>query len=256
MGKAPADQFYWMDWARDLQEHPLKIEGAWIRICCKLWWSDTRGEMTKSPLQWARILGVSKQSAMAILKYIKNEKIGGVTFHNPKVTVLCRRMVRDEKARQSNRDKASRWRDRQKENNNPESNPKVTPPSSSSSSSSPSSSKKRTKDIAQTDDNHERRFLVFWSKYPKKKSKLAARKAFDKISPEGDLFNRIIDKIEEASKSHDWTKDSGKFIPYPERWLNSGGWEDEYKPQDNRFSDITRQNIEMFKNWEPPEDTK
>lgn len=124
-----------MDWSRDLEEHPLKIEGAWIRICCKLWWSETRGEITKSPVQWGRLLGVSKAEAMGILGYIKTEKIGDVTFRNPKVTVACRRMVRDESARKANRDKASRWRDRQKENDNPKSNPKVTPPSSSSSSS-------------------------------------------------------------------------------------------------------------------------
>ena len=52
MGKAPAFQLYVMDWARDLEEHPLEIEGAWIRICCKLHW--TGGELTKSCEQWAR----------------------------------------------------------------------------------------------------------------------------------------------------------------------------------------------------------
>ena len=112
MGKAPADQFYWMDWDRDLQEHPLKIEGAWIRICCKLWWSETRGEMTKSPLQWSRILGVSKATTMGILGYIGNERIGDVAFNNTKVTVACRRMVRDEYRRDSGRRRQSTLREK------------------------------------------------------------------------------------------------------------------------------------------------
>lgn len=138
MGKSPADQFYWQDWARDLEEHPLKIEGAWIRICCKLWWAETRGEMTKSPIQWARILRVSKRMAVGILKYIKNEKIGDVTFCNPNVTVRCRRMWRDEKRRQANRDKVAKHRKKQKPESNSECNQDVTPLSSSSSSTSPS----------------------------------------------------------------------------------------------------------------------
>jgi len=146
VGKAPADQFYWRDWAHDLEEHPLKIEGAWIRICCKLWYSETRGSLTKSPIQWARILRVGKKQAMAVLEYIKTEKIGDVTFCNPKVTVACRRMVRDEKKRKANRDKVARHREKQK----PKCNHDVTASRarlSSSSSSSSSSSTSKNKDI-------------------------------------------------------------------------------------------------------------
>ncbi|RNF93802.1 hypothetical protein EFK07_03350 [Pseudomonas putida] len=29
------------------------------------------------------------------------------------------------------------------------------------------------------------------------------------------------------SKSHDWTKDSGQFIPHAATWLNGKRWEDE-----------------------------
>lgn len=136
MGKAPADQFYWQDWSRDLEEHPLEIEGAWIRLCCKLWWSDTRGEAEKTAEQWGRILRVEREKAEEILNYIKNEKIGDVTFGNKKVTVACRRMVRNEKKRKATRDRVARHRENQKQGCNAECNTDVTPPSSSSSSSS------------------------------------------------------------------------------------------------------------------------
>ena len=78
MGKNPAFQFYPSDWVRDLEEHPLEIEGAWIRICCKLWWSETRGSLTKNIDQWAKILRSYQQDAERILNYIGNERIGDV----------------------------------------------------------------------------------------------------------------------------------------------------------------------------------
>ncbi|GAG48255.1 unnamed protein product, partial [marine sediment metagenome] len=77
--KAPAFQFYVMDWTTDLDDHPLEIEGAWIRICCKLWRSEKRGELSKSVTQWSRILRVDEKKTREILDYISKEKIGDVT---------------------------------------------------------------------------------------------------------------------------------------------------------------------------------
>ena len=106
------------------------------------------------------------------------------------------------------------------------------------------------------EDTLAQNFPEFWSLYPKKKSKGGAQKAWMKIKPDQDLSNRIIAKVNEGLKSEDWTKDNGKYVPYPATWLNRGGWEDEFKAVDNRFSETTRQNIETLNNWEPPEDTK
>lgn len=116
MGKNPAFQFYPNDWTRDLEEHPLEIEGAWIRICCKLWWSETRGKLTKSPLQWARVLRVTEDKAMEILNYIQSEKIGKIPQDlsqcNDIVTVMSRRMVRDNKERELTRLRVKRYREK------------------------------------------------------------------------------------------------------------------------------------------------
>ena len=135
--KNPAFQFYPNDWTRDLEEHSLEIEGAWIRICCKLWWSETRGKLTKSPLQWARILRVSEEKASEILKYIQNEKIGNISPENLNgnefVTVMSRRMVKEEKERELTRLRVKRHRDKEPCNDD------VTPMKQHSSSSSSSS---------------------------------------------------------------------------------------------------------------------
>ena len=117
MGKNPAFQFYPSDWVRDLEEHPLEIEGAWIRICCKLWWSETRGSLTKNIDQWAKILRSYQQDAERILNYIGNERIGDViTDANGNITVKSRRMIRDEKDRENNTLRQRRFQDKKKYN--------------------------------------------------------------------------------------------------------------------------------------------
>jgi len=72
-------------------------------------------------------------------------------------------------------------------------------------------------------------FDLFWPAYPKKKSKGDAEKAWKTINPDTELFDKIMAGVEQAKKSTDWTKESGKYIPYPATWLRSKGWEDEYK---------------------------
>lgn len=70
-------------------------------------------------------------------------------------------------------------------------------------------------------------FGEFWLAYPKKKNKGQAEGAWKKLKPSVDLQATILSKIEQASKSNDWSKDKGQFIPYPSTWLNAKGWEDE-----------------------------
>ncbi len=74
----------------------------------------------------------------------------------------------------------------------------------------------------------EARFDEFWKAHPKKRSKGRAERAWVKIAPDTELFSAILDGLERAKKSRDWTKDGGEYIPYPATWLNAKGWEDEY----------------------------
>ena len=156
MGKCPAFQFYPSDWMRDLDEHPLEIEGAWIRICCKLWWADERGKMTKTLDQWARILRVSQEDTLRLLDYIQKEKIGDVLplgFCNnltppnknltDNITVISRRMFREHKNRENNNLRQQRYYEKHKPN--ADNNKTFTVPSSSTSSSSSKDSTTNTK---------------------------------------------------------------------------------------------------------------
>ena len=70
-------------------------------------------------------------------------------------------------------------------------------------------------------------FTEFWERYPRKKSKGQAEKAWVSIKPDEQLQDRILTAVERAKTSADWRRDGGKFIPYPASWLNAKGWEDE-----------------------------
>ncbi len=70
-------------------------------------------------------------------------------------------------------------------------------------------------------------FDVFWATYPKKKAKDEARKAFAKRKPDQALVDLMLTAIAWQSKTEQWAKDGGKFIPFPATWLNDGRWQDE-----------------------------
>jgi hypothetical protein len=113
-----------------MEEYSLEIEGAWIRICCKLWWSESKGKLSKTLKQWSRILRVDEVDAKRILDVIKVENIGDVTERNKKITVENRRMYRDFKEKEANRLRQEKYRQKH------ESNGDITSYSSSSTSSS------------------------------------------------------------------------------------------------------------------------
>lgn len=69
-------------------------------------------------------------------------------------------------------------------------------------------------------------FADFYSKYPKKKARPEAERAWKKIDPKE--HQAIMDGLERAKQSQDWAKDGGKYIPFPATFLNGRRWEDEY----------------------------
>lgn len=70
-------------------------------------------------------------------------------------------------------------------------------------------------------------FEEFWSVYPKKKAKEAAKKAWVKLKPDETLGKTIITAVLKTVNTADWKKDNGKYIPYPATYLNGKRWEDE-----------------------------
>lgn len=74
----------------------------------------------------------------------------------------------------------------------------------------------------------EERFADFWKAYPRKSGKGCARKAWNRISPTKELFEKIMTALEAAKSCEQWRKDNGQYIPYPATWLNQERWDDDY----------------------------
>ncbi|TKJ34630.1 MAG: hypothetical protein CEE38_17310 [Planctomycetes bacterium B3_Pla] len=76
-------------------------------------------------------------------------------------------------------------------------------------------------------------FEDFWKVYPKRKAKAEAQKAWAKLKPSEELVQRIVEAVTIQTRSEDWLKDGGKYIPYPAKYLNGKRWEDEVSAGDN-----------------------
>lgn len=70
-------------------------------------------------------------------------------------------------------------------------------------------------------------FDAFWDIYPKHKDKQKARRAWAKIKPDAALLEIILRAVKAQAASEDWTRDGGRYVPYPSTWLNGRRWEDE-----------------------------
>lgn len=70
----------------------------------------------------------------------------------------------------------------------------------------------------------EKSFNAFWEKYPKKIGKGAALAAWKKVKHPS--LPNVLAAVETQSKSEQWKKEAGRFIPNPTTWLNQGRWDD------------------------------
>lgn len=69
-------------------------------------------------------------------------------------------------------------------------------------------------------------FDQFWSAYPTKVGKEAARKAWGRAKQKPSL-ETILQALTKQKTSARWTKEGGQYIPNPATWINQGRWADE-----------------------------
>ena len=67
-------------------------------------------------------------------------------------------------------------------------------------------------------------FDRFWSVYPRKVGKKDAVKVWNQIKPDDNLIDQIVQGVERWKRSEQWTKDEGRFIPYPATFLRGERW--------------------------------
>lgn len=147
MGKQPAFQFYPGDWMQDTRVLSLAAKGAWIDLLCAMWRSQTRGKLSLPWLGYARLIGASVEQTKAAINELIDMQICDFEEDsnadcNGNVTLINRRMVREERERELTRCRVERHRNADmKRTCNGSSNADVTPPSSTSSSTSTSKPK-------------------------------------------------------------------------------------------------------------------
>lgn len=112
---------------------------------------------------------------------------------------------------------------------------------------------KKEKDTPQPPRGEAVGFEEFWSSYPRKVSKPDALRAWKNLKPDLDA---VLLGLKRWKACEQWTKDGGKFIPYPATWLNRQGWNDAIagekaepsadavKSSEERLAALRRQNEE------------
>lgn len=85
-------------------------------------------------------------------------------------------------------------------------------------------------------------FDMFWSAYPRKTAKIDALKAFSRhiktVDNPSAFVDMVCSKIKTMSNSFDWTKDEGKYIPYPATWIRGERWNDVISDESVKEIDI------------------
>lgn len=97
-------------------------------------------------------------------------------------------------------------------------------------------------------------FESFWSAYPKRVGKGNAERAWEKLSPNAELTERILFAIERGKQSDQWKESGGRYIPYPATWLNQKRWEDELEACTIRASSYDINELEALSHFDPPEE--
>lgn len=87
------------------------------------------------------------------------------------------------------------------------------------------------------------KFDIFWAAYPKKTAKPAALNAFLKIDPSEELLETMLAAIKRQQVSEQWSRENGKYIPYPATWLNQQRWGDEIEPAKPKYQSDASYNI-------------
>jgi len=91
----PYFQFFPADYLRDTEILSLSAQGGWMRMLCSMWHPSRRGVLGLRLQAVARLLGANEQTARSIIDEIEDCGIADVRWDGDRVTVTCRRMVRD-----------------------------------------------------------------------------------------------------------------------------------------------------------------
>jgi len=297
LGKRPADQFYYGDYLRDTRALSLTARGAWMDILCSMHFSDPRGRLSMTVESYSNLLGADFSTTSSVLLEIvalkvadcivdgrilnpeliqdyadpNNLNIRVVTNHNGRVTLVNRRMDKEEKVRNQGRLRQDRYRTRRS------SDAEITPYSSSSVfliEDLPDFQEKSGHDSGHSYTTKKGRkiegvllstFEEFWTAFGFKQGKAESADAWIELAR---LFGRrdfvevkvplIIQAARIEARRRPAMEAQGKTPKWAQGWLSSRRFEDEFykgfggsgqtpKPYDTRPGEESP--IEKVKRW-------
>ena len=247
MGKAPAFQFYVKDWLSDpqLRMASFSTRGIWIDLLCFMWGAPERGKLKTNYEKLSKMLGASNGDLDLFFKEGVELEFCDISVTGSEksqsghadVTIINRRMYREDNDRRNARLRKQRQREKEVEKemsreSHGTCHAEITPLSPSPTASA----------LLYKED-----FEQFWKAYPLKEGKEYCYKVWNdpKKKKRRPKLKTLIEKINEQKKSRKWTKDGGQYIPRPSTWLNQGCWDDilpmadgkttkdEYDPRNN-----------------------
>lgn len=110
MAKLPFMKWYPADWIKDTRHLSLQAKGAWADLINFMWVNESgRGQYSATPEALARTLGCSQETCKLVIDELRTvAEI--VTTSDGNVTVMSRRIKREESIRENNRFRKQRNR--------------------------------------------------------------------------------------------------------------------------------------------------
>ena len=115
MSKLPAFQFYPGDWLRDVgvQSASFETRGFWVELLIRMWDAPKRGKLEIRRGDLRRLLNCNADVEKRCLAEIKRLGIADVTHSNGKVTIVNRRMFKDQIEREKTRERVRHHREKE-----------------------------------------------------------------------------------------------------------------------------------------------
>jgi len=189
--KAPAFQFYVKDWLSDtdLQMASSSTRGIWINALCYMWGGcnatcNIKGKLSGTKEELAKLLRAVTHEFDLFLGEAERLKFADVTICNNVVTIINRRMLREQKIRENTRLRVRKFR------SNIKSNIGVTPLSPS-----PSPIKEKIKPLHEKEISrpHVREFIDFYFQEFKGRFKI---EPIIEGGKDGKLVKNLLEKID------------------------------------------------------------
>ena len=220
MGKRPSMQWYPGDWLRDpgVQMASFQTRGIWFEILNIMWDTPARGVLTGKPERLARLIGCTIFELEDSVAEIEELNIGDVSRQNGVWFLTCRRMVRDDEVRASERDRKTTGK-------HLESLRKL-------------SGIEVEEEVEEEEEREETKkesdpwqgWNAFWSLYPRKDGKRDALRAWNALRPTSEVQAVIRGDVMDRQARKDWKtepKTERQYIPLPATYLRGQRWMDE-----------------------------